>query len=72
MSSTKDLVARHVAALLAEAEAQKIPADVIGRTLLDEVIGLWSRSRPAADIKSELEFVAGNLGDDAEFYFMRP
>ena len=70
--STKEIVARHVAAMVAEAEAEKIPADVVGRALLDEVIALWGRSRSPADIRSELEFIAGNVGDDAEFYFMRP
>ncbi len=69
--SAKDLVTSHITALLAEAEAKQIPTDVIGRTLLDQVIWLWSKTRSADDIRSELEFIAGNVGED-DFNFMRP
>ena len=69
--SAKDLVTSHITALLAEAEAKQIPTDVIGRTLLDQVIWLWSKTRSPDDIRSELEFIAGNVGED-DFTFMRP
>jgi hypothetical protein len=70
--SAKDIAARHLAAALAEAGAASIPPDALGRALLSEVIDLWRQGRSAADVRSELEFIAANLDDDAEFYFMRP
>jgi hypothetical protein len=70
--SAKDIAARHLAAALADADAASVPPDVLGRAMLSELIDLWRKTRSAADIRSELEFVAGNLDDDAEFYFMRP
>jgi hypothetical protein len=66
------LVRRHLQAMLAEAEAQGIPADVLGRVALQEIVALWKRSRSWQDIAAELEFTARSLDPDADFEFMRP
>lgn len=72
MSAEHDLVRKHMASLLAEAEAAKVPGDVIGRTLINEVIELYRKTRSIDDIASELTFLADNLDPDAEYAFMRP
>ena len=72
MSAEHDLVRKHMTALLSEAEAAKIPGDVIGRTVLNEVIALYCKTRSIDDIASELTFLADNLDPDEEYAFMRP
>ncbi len=72
MSADHALVKRHFDVLVADAQAQSIPLDVIGRIALQEVVALWKRSRAWQDIASELEFTAKSLDPDADFEFMRP
>ncbi len=72
MTDEHALVRRHFDALLADAKAQSIPADVIGRLALQEVVALWLRARPWRDVAAELEFSARSLDPDADFEFMRP
>jgi hypothetical protein len=72
VSDDHALVRRHFEAMIGEAKAQSIPADVIGRLALQEVVALWMRSRPWRDVASELEFTARSLDPDADFEFMRP
>lgn len=70
--STYELVARHVAAALAEAEAQSIASDVVARCLLSEAIRLFRQDRPIADIAAELNAAADNLDEDEPLAFIRP
>lgn len=72
MSDDRALVRKHFDALLAEAEARGVPADVVGRLLLEEVTALWLKRRAWRDVASELEFHAKGLDPDADFEFMRP
>jgi hypothetical protein len=67
-----ELVKRHVATLVEEACAAKIPTDVLGRLLLQQAVELWKRERSLDDIASELKFTADGLDPDADFEFMRP
>ena len=70
--STYDLVARHVAAALTEAEAQSIASDVVARCLLSEAIRLFRQDRPIEDIAAELSAAIDNLDEDAPLAFIRP
>ncbi|WP_439816310.1 hypothetical protein [Zavarzinia sp. CC-PAN008] len=72
MAGEKALVAKAVEALRAEAAAQGIPDDVLGRTLLNAALDIWKEKRKIPDIQSELQFISENLDPDAEFSFMRP
>lgn len=58
--------------MVAEAAEKDIPADLVGRSLLNEVIEIYRQSRSYDDIASELHFVADNLDPDTDFEFMRP
>jgi hypothetical protein len=66
------LVARHVAAALAEAQAQAIDSDVVARCLLSEAIRIFRERRPIDDIAAELNAAADNLDEDAPLAFIRP
>ena len=70
--SDRDVVKRHLANLLAEAKTQGIPQDVVGRMLLDEVLGLWREQRTLEDIAAELRYTIENLDPDMEYAFIRP
>ena len=72
MATDREVVGEHVRALLAEAENQKIPRDVIGRLLVQEAIEIWKVERSLSDIESELKFVVETLDPDTDFEFMRP
>ena len=69
---THDLVARHVAAALKEAEAQSISSDVVARCLLSEAIRLFRQERSVEDIAAELTAAVDNLDEDAPLAFIRP
>ena len=66
------LVARHVVAALAEAEAQSIDSDVVARCLLSEAIRIFRGRRPIDDIAAELNAAADNLDEEAPLAFIRP
>jgi hypothetical protein len=70
--STYDLVARHVASALKEAEAQSISSDVVARCLLSEAIRLFRQGRPIEDIAAELTAAADNLDEAEPLAFIRP
>ncbi len=72
MGTDRELVQRHVEALIEAAAAAGVPADVAARLLLQEVVEIWKRDRSLDDISSELKFVADNLDPDTDFEFMRP
>jgi hypothetical protein len=69
---THELVARHVAAALEEAQAQSIDSDVVARCLLSEAIRLFRQDRPIEDIAAELNAAADNLDEDEPLAFIRP
>jgi hypothetical protein len=70
--SPHELVARHVAATLKEAEARSIASDVVARCLLSEAIRLFRQDRPVEDIAAELTAAIDNLDEDAPLAFIRP
>ena len=72
MGDERALVQRHIRALIEEADASRVPRDVLGRMLLSEVTELWQKERPWQDVANELRFVADNLDPDADFEFSRP
>ena len=72
MSVQHDIVTRHMSEILADAEAAKVPADLIGRELINQVIDIYRQTRSIDDIASELSFLAENLDPDQEYAFMRP
>jgi hypothetical protein len=72
MSRINELVDRHVGAMLAEAQAESLSTDVLGRTLLARVIGIYAMTRSWDDIAAELQFAAENVDPDTEFHFIRP
>jgi len=72
MGADREIVARHLAALRAEAERAGVPGDVIGRLLLEQVVEIWLTSRTREDVARQLVFTAENLDPDTDFTFMRP
>ena len=72
MTETRGLVRKHFGALLEDARAAEIPMDVVGRTLLGELIQAWSEERAWNDVADELRFTADSLDPDRDFEFMRP
>jgi hypothetical protein len=72
VNADRALVKRHIEALRADAAAQQVPADVIGRLLLQAAIDTWQGARGWQDIARELVSVAENLDPDSDHEFMRP
>lgn len=71
--SAYELVARHVAAAVAEAASQSIASDVVARNLIYEAVRLFKEGgRPLGDIAAELISTAENLDEDEAIAFMRP
>ena len=71
-TGTYDLVARHVAEALKEAEGHSVSSDVVARCLLSEAIRLFRQHRPIDDVAAELIAAADNLDEDAPLAFIRP
>lgn len=44
----------------------------LARALMSELIAVYKRERSNQDIAHELNFLAENLDEDAEYAFMRP
>lgn len=70
--SDRAIIRRHLGALLEEAHAARIPTEVVGRMLLDEVLELWRQSRTVDDIAVELRYMIENLDPDIDYPFIRP
>lgn len=70
--SDRDVVKRHLASLLAEAQAKGIPEEMVGRMLLDEILALWRQQRTLKDLAAELRYTFENLDPDRDPAFMRP
>jgi len=63
---------KHLEAALTEASAFGIPADVVGRAMLGQVVRHWLSERTVEDVRSELSFAMDNLDPDQDYSFMRP
>lgn len=72
MASANEIARQKMTAALSEAQAHRIPVDVLGRAFLEEVLNLYRENRPPADIASELQFHIDNLDPDGDQVFMRP
>ncbi|MDB5619190.1 hypothetical protein [Tardiphaga sp.] len=71
MSAT-DIAKSHFAAAMAEAQAAGVDHDGVCRSLLGLLVSKYLETRSAADVQSELRFVADNCDPDTDFMFMRP
>ena len=69
---THEMVARHVADALKEAQSHSISSDVVARCLLSEAIRLFRQHRTVEDVAAELAAAADNLDEDAPLAFIRP
>ncbi len=71
-AADRKLVNAHLETLLADAAANGIPEDLLGRLLVSAAIGIWRNSRSVEDIAEELRFTIDNLDPDTDYPFMRP
>ena len=71
-AADRKLVNTHLETLLADANANGIPEDLLGRLLISAAIGIWRNSRSVEDIAEELRFTLDNLDPDTDYPFMRP
>ncbi|MDE1173838.1 MAG: hypothetical protein PW790_09235 [Parvibaculaceae bacterium] len=72
MTTAREIVKPLIETALAEAAANKIPADNIARILFEQVLRIWREVRDPADVRSELIAAADHLDPDEDFMFMRP
>ena len=72
MSSTTIIARNAVKTALEEVNTVSLSEDALARAFITEAIAIYRKTRPAADIANELEFISENLGDDEEYTFMRP
>lgn len=72
MNAETEIAKRHLEALLGEMARAEVPADVVGRLLLQHAVEIWKAERSLSDIREELAFVAESLDPDTDFEFMRP
>jgi len=70
--SVAEIAKLHFTAALAEADAAGLGHDSVCRALLGLVVAKYLEDRSAADVRSELRFVADNCDPDTDFMFMRP
>ena len=72
MTSARDVVEPHIAAMLKEAETARLSTDAVARIMFEKVIHIWRDIRKPEDIKAELLEAAEHLDPDEDFMFMRP
>ncbi|MEM7254377.1 MAG: hypothetical protein AAF493_23405 [Pseudomonadota bacterium] len=72
MKAEREVVSKHIDALMQEADRKSLIADNVGRLLLQAAIEIWLQNRSPDDIASELEFTAENIDPDADYEFIRP
>ena len=70
--SAHSIAKSHVAAVVAEATAARIPTGDALHALLVNVVEAYKASRGIADTRNALEFQMNNLSDDIDYAFMRP
>ena len=61
-----------IAAMLEKAAAQNVDQPAALRALLDSAAAALADTSGVEDAQNELTFIAGNLGDDEDYSFMRP
>lgn len=71
MADVHEICRSHLLGAVAESGSNST-ADVVGRSMLGQIIALWRRERSLEDIKAELEATADNLDPDQDYPFMRP
>lgn len=57
---------------LAAGREQGFNDQELAKALMNEVIAVYRRERAITDIAHELNFLADNLDEDADYAFMRP
>ncbi len=72
MSTPAEIAYHTVQAGLAKITEEGQSEDAFARSLINEAIAIYMKTRSADDIGTELEFLAENLDDDQEYTFMRP
>lgn len=61
-----------VTALVEKATAANVDEAAALRAILDAAAAALAERSSAEDVQNELTFIAGNLGDDEDYSFMRP
>jgi len=70
--SAASIAKRHFDLAIAEAIAAGYDGESTARYMLNCVVEKYLETRTAADVRSELQFVAENCDPDTDFMFMRP
>ncbi|WP_441241275.1 hypothetical protein [Tardiphaga sp. 768_D3_N2_1] len=70
--SASEIAKSHFSAAMAAAQAAGVDQDSVCRSLVNLVVSKYLETRSAADVQSELRFVADNCDPDTDFAFMRP
>jgi len=70
--SAHSIARDHVAAVVAESTAARIPTGDALHALLVTVVQEYKSARGLADTRRALEFQMNNLADDIDYEFMRP
>ncbi|QUS39251.1 hypothetical protein RPMA_10675 [Tardiphaga alba] len=70
--SASEIANTHFTAAMAAAQAAGIDQDGVCRAMLGLIVSKYLESRSAADVQSELHFLADNCDPDTDFAFMRP
>jgi hypothetical protein len=70
--SASEIANTHFSAAMAAAQAAGVDQDSVCRSLVNLVVSKYLETRTAADVQSELRFVADNCDPDTDFAFMRP
>ncbi len=70
--SASEIANTHFSAAMAAAQAAGIDQDGVCRSMLGLIVSKYLETRSAADVQSELHFLADNCDPDTDFAFMRP
>jgi hypothetical protein len=70
--SASEIANTHFSAAMAAAQAAGTDQDGVCRSMLGLIVAKYLETRSAADVQSELHFLADNCDPDTDFAFMRP
>jgi hypothetical protein len=70
--SASEIATTHFSAAMAAAHAACIDQDSVCRSMLGLIVAKYLQNRSAADVQSELHFLADHSDPDTDFAFMRP
>jgi hypothetical protein len=70
--SAHSIAKTHLAAVVADADAARIPIGDALHALLVTVVQEYKSARGVVDTRRALEFQMNNLADDIDYEFMRP